>query len=136
MKRPRQMGEQTEEQKDGQTLFHGTLPTNARGPKRLKKKLRMNTLSHFLGEVIYILPKIYNINFKVSTKVTNSLIECFKQKKALSLLQTPFHQNQSKKPHKNHIRQLCIGKDWLVSVKYRLSPTKIKNIPFISQEYP
>ena len=31
------MGEQTEEQKDGQTLFHGTLPTNARGPKRLKK---------------------------------------------------------------------------------------------------
>ena len=71
----------------------------------------MNTLSHFLDEVIYILPKIYNINFKVSTKVTNSLIECFKQKKSLSLLQTPFHQNQSKKPHKNHIRQL-----WLVSI--------------------
>ena len=38
MKRPREMGEQTEEQKDGQTLFHGALPTNARGPKRLKKK--------------------------------------------------------------------------------------------------
>ena len=135
MKRPRQMGEQTEEQKDGQTLFHGTLPTNARGPKRLKK-IEDEYFISFLGEVIYILPKIYNINFKVSTKVTSSLIECFKQKKSLSLLQTPFHQNQSKKPHKNHIRQLCIGKDWLVSVKYRLSPTKIKNIPFISQEYP
>ena len=32
----------------------------------------------------------------------------------------PFYQNQSKK-HKNHIRQLYIGKDRLILVKYGLN---------------
>ena len=43
------MGEQTEEQKDGQPLFHGTLPTNARGPKRLKKKIEDEYFISFFG---------------------------------------------------------------------------------------
>ena len=27
----------------------------------------------------------------------------------------------------NHISQLCIGKDWLIPVKYRLNLTKLEN---------
>ena len=39
---------------------------------------------------------------------------------------TPFYQNQLKK-HTNHIRQLCIGKGWLILVKHWLNLTKVEN---------
>ena len=33
----------------------------------------------------------------------------------------------TKKHYTNHIRQLCIGKDQLISVKYRLNLIKVEN---------
>ena len=38
-----------------------------------------------------------------------------------------FYQNQSKKHYANHIRQLCLGKDRLILVKYQLNITKVEN---------
>ena len=35
--------------------------------------------------------------------------------------------NQSKKHYINHIRQLCIGKDQLILVKYQLNFIKVEN---------
>ena len=64
-------------------------------------------LSHFLTEVVYT-PEFCNKNF----------LKFFTTK-----LQP---QNESKK-HTNHIRQLCTGKDRLISVKYRLNFSKVEN---------
>ena len=38
-----------------------------------------------------------------------------------------FYQNQSKKHYVNHIRQLCLGKDRLILVKYRLNFMEVEN---------
>ena len=84
------------------------------------------TLSHFLAEVVYTpeFDKVFH------NKVTTSHFEGFKQKEIFFnvtlIINTFFYQNQSKK-HTNHIRQLCIGKDQLILVKYWLNFTKVEN---------
>ena len=76
------------------------------------------TLSHFLAEVVYT-PEFWNKNF--SQQSYNLTLWRFQAKR------NPFYQNQSKKHYTNHIRQLCIGKDWLILVKYQLNFTKVEN---------
>ena len=75
------------------------------------------TLSHFLAEVFH-------------NKVTTSLFGGFKQKENffnVTLIINTFLSKSIKKHYTNHIRQLCIGKNRLISVKYCLNSTKVEN---------
>ena len=75
------------------------------------------------------LEKTNDINKVFHNKVTISLFEGFKQKEIffnVTLIINTFLSKSIKK-HTNHIRQLCIGKDWLILVKYWLNFTKVEN---------
>ena len=76
------------------------------------------TLSHFLAKVIH-----QNCEIKMfqsfSQQSYNITLWRFQAKEIF--------QNQSQKHYTNHIRQLCIGKDRLISVKYWLNFTKVEN---------
>ena len=63
------------------------------------------TLSHFLPEVVYT-PEFWN---QSSSSISKSI------------------KVKINKKHTNHIRQLCIGKDQLISVKHWLNFTKVEN---------
>ena len=73
-----------------------------------------------------------NLKYKfseVSIK-TNSLFEAFEQNEIffnVTLTINTFLSKSIKKTFTNHIRQLWIGKDWLISVKYWLNFTKVEN---------
>ena len=89
------------------------------------------TLSHILAKVVHIYTRILKSKFSkiFHNKVITSLFEGFKQKEiffSVTLIINTFLSKSIKK-HTNHIRQLCIGKDRLISVKYRLNFTKVKN---------
>ena len=90
----------------------------------------MHTLSHFFAEDVYT-PEFSHKNFlkffttnlqhhslKVLSK--RNLFECNFDDKHLFI-------KMSQKKHTNHIKQLCIGKDWLILVKYWLNFTKVEN---------
>ena len=87
------------------------------------------TLSHILAKVVCKLyTKILKSKFSkiFHNRVATSLFEGFKQKEIffnVTVIINTFLSKPIKKTfsYTNHIRQLCIGKDWLISVKYRLN---------------
>ena len=90
------------------------------------------TLSHVWQKLFIIYtPEFWNKNvLKFFTKVTTSLFEGFKQKEIffnVTLIINTFLSISIKKNHTNHIRQLSIGKDRLISVKYWLNFTEVEN---------
>ena len=90
------------------------------------------TLSHVWQKLFIIYtPEFWNKNvLKFFTKVTTSLFEGFKQKEIffnVTLIINTFLSISIKKNHTNHIRQVCIGKDRLISVKYWLNFTEVEN---------
>ena len=89
------------------------------------------TLSHFLAAVVDVYTRILKWKFSkvFHNKVTTLLIEGFMQKEIIfnvTLIINTFLSKSIKK-HTNHIKQLCIGKDWLISVKYQSKFTKLEN---------
>ena len=68
-----------------------------------------------------------NAQFKCS-KQKGNLFQCNLDYKHL------FINNKQKNVYANHIRQLYIGKDRLISVKYRLNFTKVENL--VNRYYP
>ena len=84
----------------------------------------------YLLYLIFWLKLFIQQNFEIvfHNKVTTSLFKG-KQKEIffnLNLIINTFLSKTIKK-HTNHIRQLCISKDRLISVKYQLNFTKVQH---------
>ena len=91
------------------------------------------TLSYFLAGVVLYPPEFWGKKFLkfFTTKLQRPYLKVATTNKSFSIYITLiinlFLSKSIKKHDTNNIRQLCIGKDQLILVKYWLSFTKVEN---------